>query len=326
LFERLEDDLAALPGVRSVTSSVYPLLRANPEQNIAVEGYGPASYKDMAYYGKIGAACFQTFGVPLISGREFTRSDLAGRPKVAIINEAFAKKFNLGRDAVGKHIGDSGSALQLDAEIIGVVQNAKLGSLMTESRPWFFRPYRQDSRTEFLSFYVRTISNPEQLLPAIKNLMAHIDPNLPLENTRTMTQLLRDSSFVPRTFVILSTTFSCLAILLAAVGIYGVLAYTVAQRIREIGLRMALGSSESQVRTMVLRQVGRMTIIGIAIGMVFATGFGRVVGNMLYKLHGSDPAVLCGATIAIALVALIAGFIPAYRASKIDPMQALRYE
>jgi ABC-type antimicrobial peptide transport system permease subunit len=211
-------------------------------------------------------------------------------------------------------------------EIVGLVQNAKFGGIGAESRPWFFSPYRQESQIEFISFYVQTSLNPEQLFPGIKKLMAQIDPNLPVENLRTMPQMVRDSDFIGKTFVLLSTAFSCLAVLLTAVGIYGVLAYAVAQRTREIGLRIALGASERQVRAMVLYKVGIMTLIGVAIGLFFGISIGRIVGFMLYQLHGSDPAVVGISVVISVLVSLVAGFIPAYRASKIDPMVALRYE
>jgi predicted permease len=326
LLERLEENLAALPGVTNVTASMNPLLVSRAEHSVGVEGYQTDPYRDMAPYAKIGPAYFKMLGVPLISGREFTRSDAADRPKVAIINEAFAKKYNLGRDVLGKHIGDGSGWQHPDMEIVGLVPNAKYGGIGMESLPWFFSPYRQESQIEFISFYVQTSLNPEQLFPGIKKLMAQIDPNLPVENLRTMPQMVRDSDFIQKTFVLLSTAFTCLAVLLAAIGIYGVLAYAVAQRTREIGLRIALGASEAQVRGMVLYKVGIMTLIGVAIGLFLGISIGRTIAFMLYQLQGSDPVVLFSSAIILALVALIAGFIPAYRASKIDPMQALRYE
>ncbi len=327
LFERLEDELAALPGVTNVSDSLVPLLTgAYRKLGVSVEGYKIGLDENPPLYNEIGAAYFRTLGIPLISGREFVRSDAAGAPKVAIVNQAFADKFNLGRDAVGKHIGDTNSGFLLDAEIVGLVQNAKSYNVRTESEPMFFRPYRQDNKIEYLSFYVQTPLNPEQLFPGIRKMLARNDPNLPVENLRTMPHQVRDSTFIDRVMSILSAAFACLAILLAAVGLYGVLAYTMALRTREIGLRMALGASPAQVRSMVFRKVGMMIFVGSAIGLALAIAFGRVASVMLYQLQGSDPAVLCSATVVLALVGLIAGFIPAYRASKIDPMQALRYE
>jgi ABC-type antimicrobial peptide transport system permease subunit len=168
--------------------------------------------------------------------------------------------------------------------------------------------------------------NPDQLFMSIRELMAKLDPNLPLENLCTMAQQVSQDLFKDRIMAILCVAFACLATLLAAVGLYGVLAYTVALRTREIGLRIALGASQAQMRAMVLRQVGMMALIGSMLGLVLGIIFGRIAESMLYQLRGFDPIVLCFSAVTLTLVALIAGFIPAHRASKIDPMQALRYE
>ncbi len=326
LFERLEDELAALPGVSGVTSGMVPLLVGdNWGNSVSVEGFKAGPDTDTnSRYNEIGPAYFRTLGIPLISGREFTRSDAAAAPKVAVVNEAFVKKFNLGRDAVGKRIGDRGKAL--DTEIIGLVQNAKYSQVKQEIPPQYFRPYRQDDQLGFLSFYVRTSLDPEQLLPTISKVVARLDPNLPVENLRTLPQQIRENVFLDRMISVLSAAFACLATLLAAVGLYGVLAYTVTQRTREIGLRMALGAAPARVRSMVLRQVAVMALIGGAAGIALAVALGRFAESLLYQLKGSDPAVLAISAVALTLVALGAGFIPAYRASQVDPMQALRYE
>ncbi|HYK88288.1 MAG TPA: ABC transporter permease [Acidobacteriota bacterium] len=326
LFERLEDELAALPGVTGVTSSMVPLLAGdNWGNDVSVEGYKAGPDTDMnSRYNEIGPGYFHTLGVPLISGREFTRSDGAAAPKVAIVNEAFTKKFDLGREAVGKRIGNRGG--RLDTEIVGLVRNAKYSQVKQEVPPLFFRPYRQDDQLGFLSFYTRTSLDPEQLLSTISKVVARLDPNLPVENLRTMPQQVRENVFLDRMISVLSSAFACLATLLAAVGLYGVLAYTVTQRTREIGLRMALGAAPAQVRAMVLRQVGVMTLIGGIAGLGLAIWLGQFAQSLLYQLKGTDPAVFAGSAAALALVALVAGFIPAHRASQVDPMQALRYE
>ena len=178
----------------------------------------------------------------------------------------------------------------------------------------------------FLNFYVRTALDPKQLLSSIPPLVARLDPNLPLEVLRTMPQQVRENMFLDRFISVLSSAFACLATLLAASGLYGVLAYTVTQRTREIGLRIALGAAPSRVRTMSLRQVATMAVIGSAIGLAAAVWLGRLAESMLYELKGWDPSVLVAAGMALMLVALGAGFLPAYRASRIDPMRALRYE
>jgi predicted permease len=326
LFEHLEDELAALPGVTSVTNSIVPLLGgSNWGNDVSVEGYKMGPDTDMnSRYNAIGPGYFRTLGIPLLSGREFTRSDATATPKVVIINEVFAKKFNLGRDAVGKRIGNREGPL--DTQIVGIAQNAKYSEVKHAVPPLFFRPYRQEERIGFLTFYVRTSLDPDKFLPNITKLMARLDPNLPVENLRTMPQQVRENVFLDRMNSVLSAAFAALATLLAAVGLYGVLAYTVAQRTREIGLRMALGASRGQVRAMVLRQVGLMTLIGGAIGLVLAIGLGRYAQSLLYQLQGYDPSVLAESAVALAAVALAAGFIPAQRASQVDPMKALRYE
>jgi predicted permease len=326
LFERLEDQLSALPGVAGVTASMVPLLAgSNWASDVSVEGYKYGPDTDMnSRYNEIGPDYFRTLGIPLLSGREFTRSDSAARPKVAIVNEAFAKKFNLGREAVGKRIGSRDG--KLDIEIVGLARDAKYSQVKAEVPPQFFRPYRQDEELGFLILYVRTAQGPEQLLSTVPKVVARLDPNLPVENLRTMPQQVRENVYLDRAISVLSSAFAGLATLLAAVGLYGVLAYTVVQRTREIGLRMALGASPAQIRTMVLRQVGVMTLIGATIGLAAAVGLGRLAQSLLYNLSGNDPGVLAGSAVALALVAFCAGIAPAHRASQVDPMEALRYE
>jgi putative ABC transport system permease protein len=328
LYERLEDALAAMPAAAGVTSGRVALLAGNNwGTSMAVEGFvaGPDTNTD-SRFNAVGPGYFRVLGMPLLAGREFTRADAASTPKVAIVNEAFAKKFNLGRDTVGKHIGEDGSSGPLTMEIVGLAQNAKYSEVKQEVPPIYFRPYRQDARLDSMTFYVRTAIDPTAALADIPKVVARLDPNLPLEDLRTLPQQIRENVFLDRFISVLSAAFAALATLLAAIGLYGVLAYTVSQRTREIGLRMALGAAPARVRLMVLRQVGFMTLIGGAIGLGAAIGLGRLAESLLFQLKGSDPAVLAGAAVALAIVALGAGFIPARRASQVDPMTALRYE
>jgi putative ABC transport system permease protein len=173
---------------------------------------------------------------------------------------------------------------------------------------------------------VRTSLDPEELVATVPRIVAKLDANLPVTDLRTMPQQIRENVFLDRFIGVLAATFAGLATLLAAVGLYGVLAYAVAQRTREIGLRMALGAAPSRVRAMILRQVAAMAAIGGTIGLVGAVGIGRLAESMLYQLKGTDPTVLVGAALELAGVALAAGFVPAYRASQVDPITALRYE
>ena len=325
-FNRLEEELRRVPGVTGVTASLVPALGgSNWGSDVNVQGFptGP-DIDNNSRFNEVGAGYFRAMGIPLMAGREFAEADMLGAPKVVIVNEAFVKKFKLGRDAVGKRMGESGEKLEM--EIVGVVQDAKYASVKAAVPPLYFQPYRQDPNVGRLSFYVRTASDPDALLKTIPRIVAGLDATLPIEEARTMPQQARENVFLDRFIGVLSTSFAILATVLAAVGLYGVLAYTVAQRTREIGLRMALGAAPSDVRTMVLRQVAVMTVVGGLIGLAAAVGMGLYGQSLLYELKGWDPAVLAGAAAALALVAFCAGLIPAHRASRIDPMRALRYE
>jgi len=327
LFARVEEELAGLPGVTAITAGRVPLLAGNNWGNsVRVQGFqdGP-DVDDESRFNMIGPGYFKTFGVTLLAGREFTLADDHGRPKVVIVNESFAKKFGLGRDAVGKRMATSDTGA-LDMEIVGLVQDAKYSSVKDSIPPQFFNPYRQEGNVGRMNFYVKTSGDPTQLLRAIPPVMKRLDANLPIEELKTMPQQVRENTFLDRMISILSASFAFVATVLAAIGLYGVLAYSVAQRTREIGVRMALGASGGNVRAMVLRQVAIMTVIGGVVGLAGAIALGRGAKSLLYQLQSHDPLVMMAASALLALVALAAGYLPALRASKVDPMQALRYE
>jgi len=220
----------------------------------------------------------------------------------------------------------NGQGGELDIEIVGLAQNSRYSDVKAEIPPVFVLPYRQKSDFSSIHFYVRTSLDPEQLLGAIPPVISRIDPNLPVVDLRTLPQQVQVNVTVDRVVSVLSAAFAGVATLLAAVGLYGVLAYTVAQRTREIGLRMALGAAPERVRAMVLRQVCWMTVIGGIAGLAAAAALGRFAESLLFQLNGRDPAVLATSAILLVLVALAAGFIPAHRASRVDPIRALRYE
>jgi predicted permease len=272
----------------------------------------------------IGPDYFKTLGIPLLAGREFTPRDILNGPQVAIVNETFVKKFNLGTDAVGKMMSDEGDTL--DTQIIGVVKDAKYSEVKAAVPPLFFVPYKQTSRVSGITFYVKTAADPQQLVSQVPRVMRELDPNLPVEDLRTLDQQVQQNVFMDRFIGIMATSFAVLATLLAAVGLYGVLAYTVAQRTREIGLRMALGAAPARVRMMILRQVGLMTIIGGVVGVLGAFWIAQAAEGILFQMQGRDPVVFVAAVLTLTVVALAAGLIPAHRASKVDPMTALRYE
>jgi predicted permease len=263
-------------------------------------------------------------GIPLLSGREFTPADVAGSGNVAIVNETFAKKFRLGREAVGKRMSQGSDTL--DIMIVGLVRDAKYSDVKDTIPPLFFRPYRQDTTLGSLTFYARTQADPDQLVSTVRTVVKRLDPNLPIEDLKTLPQQIRDNTFLDRMISTLSASFALLATLLAAVGLYGVLAYTVAQRTREIGVRMALGANSGRVRRMVMKQVGLMTLIGGVIGIAGAVAFGTLAKELLFEMEGHDPVVVVLASLTLAAVAFAAGYIPALRASRVNPMKALRYE
>ena len=328
LFARMEEELAAIPGVTAVAATMVPVLAGdNWGNSVVVEGFeaGPDTNTSASFNG-VGPGYFKTMGIPLMSGREFTHADVFGAPKVAVVNQAFAKKFNLGENPIGKRFGLNGPNAKPDIEIVGFVQDAKYSDVKREIPPQYFLPYKQEERLGFGNFYVRTATPPEQMLATIPVVMRQLDASLPLGDIKTMEQQIQENVTQDRIISTLSLAFALLATVLAAIGLYGVLAYTVAQRTREFGLRMALGADGGRVRGMVMQQVARMAVVGGVIGMIVAVAVGRLAQSILFELQGHDPVVLTLSTIVLGIVALGAGFIPALRASKIDPMNALRYE
>jgi putative ABC transport system permease protein len=326
LYARVEEELATVPGVTGVTSSYNRLLAgSNQGRGVSVEGFKKDFDTDAgARWSAVGANYFKVLSVPLIAGRDFTTSDNAGAMRVAIVNEAFAKKFGLGANAVGKRMSIGNDSLNIT--IVGLARDSKYSEVKDSTPPVFVTPYRQIGRMSANSFYVRSSMPSEQILRTIPTVLRRLDPNLPIEELKTLSQQVRENVFLDRMISILSACFAALATLLAAVGLYGVLAYSVAQRTREIGVRMALGAGAGTVRVMVLRQVGVMTLIGGLVGIAGAIGLGRGAQSLLYELRGWDPIVIAASALVLTLVALGAGILPAVRASRVDPIQALRYE
>jgi predicted permease len=328
IFETMERELRAQPGVTQVTASLVPLLSgSNRSTNVSVQGFaaGPDFDSD-ASYNAIGAGYFRTMGVPLLAGREFGEADTAGAPKVVLVNEQFVKKFNLGRDAIGKRMKQGGAKGTLDLEIVGVVRNAKYSEVRQEIPALFFLPYRQAEGIGSLSFYVRGNLPKDALLALVRPAVARSVADLPVERLQTMEQTVRENIFEERILSILCTAFAVLATLLASIGLYGVLSYTVARRTHEFGVRMALGAGPARVRGMVLRQVAGMAVLGGIVGMGAAMGLGGLAESLLFQVTGFDLTVMLVAAVLLAGVAMGAGFVPARRASRIDPARALKSE
>ena len=327
LYGRVEAELAAQPGVTATTAASIPVFAGTSwGANVMVEGFEAASDTNRSTrFNQVGTGYFRTLDIPLLAGRTFTEADVRAAPPVAIVNEAFARKFNLGRDAVGRRLGRGGLDVELDTEIVGLVADTRYSHVKSPAPPLLYVPYRQEERVGALAFYARSLLPPEGMLRTLPALVAGVDPNLPVTHLTTLPRQVEESAFEDRIITLLSAAFAGLATLLAAVGLYGVLAYTVAQRTRELGLRMALGADAARLRAMVLGQVGRMTVAGGAVGLVAAFGVGRLAQSLLYEMDGLTPAVLAAAVLAMAAVALGAGFVPAHRASRVNPMTALRH-
>jgi predicted permease len=329
LFERAEEELRAMPGVTGVSAAMIPVLTgSNWGTDVSVEGFesGP-DIDDNARFNVVWSGYFRTMGIPLVAGREFTPADNQAGQQVAIVNEVFARKFGLEpRESVGKWMSTRDQSDELDIQIVGLIGDAKYSDVKQETQPLFFTPYHQRDGLGTITFYVRTAGDPVSVMRAIPDAIGRLDANLPVEDLKTLDQQVRESVYGDRIVSMLSTAFAVLATVLAAIGLYGVLAYTVAQRTQEIGLRMALGADSPRVRGMVLWQVGRMTLIGGILGILAGLGLGRAARSLLYGMEGNDPIVVVAVAGLLACVALGAGYLPAVRASRVDPMQALRYE
>ncbi|HWC75654.1 MAG TPA: ABC transporter permease, partial [Gemmatimonadales bacterium] len=327
-YARVEEALASLPSVASVTSSAVPLFAGmSRSRDVNVQGIAAGPDVDASSrYNLVGANYFAALGVQPIAGREFTAADRLGAPQVAVVNQTFVKKFGLTAGAVGKFMSAGVPAPHtLSIEIVGVVPDVKYSAVKKPVPPLYYLPWRQYADMPSLSFYVRT-PQPETVVGSIAAVVRSIDPGVPVEGLKTLPQQVRDNVFLDRIISILSSAFAVLATLLAAIGLYGVLAYSVAQRTREIGVRMALGADAGRVRMMVLRQVGGMMIIGGLIGLAGAVALGKAGSSLLFGLTGTDPVVFALALVLLCFVAFAAGYLPARRASQVDPMAALRTE
>jgi predicted permease len=260
-------------------------------------------------------------------GRDFRLTDGSGAPKVAIINERFARQYLGGTNAIGRHIGMGGDpGTKLDIEIVGIVRDSKYETMRDEMPIEVFLPYVQLNFVNSMSVYVRTQRDPEQAFSAIRQVVNGLDSNVPMYRIKTLEQQLENSLVTERLVASLSSAFGLLATLLAAIGLYGVMSYTVARRTREIGIRMALGAEGGDVVWLVMKEVLVLVAGGIGIGLPLAWGLTKLVKTQLYGITPNDPMSIALATLGIAFVALMAGYLPALRATRVDPMRALRWE
>jgi putative ABC transport system permease protein len=326
--DRARNEIAALPGVRSVSISTTEIFAGDDSSsNFTPEGYRPGDDTD-AMYDYIGPNYFSTMGIPLIAGREFNESDTADSPKVCIINEKLAQRSFAGRNPLGLHITRGAGKLYTNPpmEIIGVVANSKWDDARSDIVPFLYMPYSQDKNLGHLAFYVRTERDPSPMAAVLRSLVQRLDPNLPVNNLRTLGEQVSNSMLNDRLVAVLSVSLALLAALLAALGLYGVLAYVVARRTREIGIRIALGGERADILRLVVGQGGRLTVVGSAIGIVAALVAMRWVASLLYGVTAHDPLTFVGVVVLLAIVSGVACYIPARRAMRVDPMVALRYE
>jgi ABC-type antimicrobial peptide transport system permease subunit len=273
----------------------------------------------------VSSGYFDALDVALISGRVFTDGDTADTPRVAIVNQAFARKFNLGDDVVGRRIGDGRP--QNSMEIVGLVADAKHAAVKGDIPPLVYFPRRQQAGwLQSLWVYVRGNIAADTLKAMVPRVMKEIAPDVPLVIVQTMRERVNDNVYIDRLLTTLSTGFAALATLLAGIGLYGVISYNVQQRTRELGLRLALGAEPKRLQRLVLKQVGVMAAIGLGLGFAGALFMGRVAESVLFGLSGRDPVVMGAAAALLAAVVLVASWLPAWRASRIAPTEALRYE
>jgi predicted permease len=327
-YDRLEEALKAQPGVVAVGSSGVPLLgNFALRQPFGVEGFEAAPGVDTtAAYAMVGTDYFAALGIPLRAGRTFTKQDDTRSPLVVIVNESFARKFDLGME-VGKRVGGGATPTSYPFEIVGIVGDAKFASVKAAFEPvMYVSRYQTAGGIQAMFYNVRASGNPRGLLTMVPRVAAQIDPDVPVTNLATMTTTVNGNVYVDRLLSTLSAGFAVLATLLAGIGLYGVLAYNVTQRTRELGLRLALGAAPAGVRMLILKQVGVMALIGAVVGLAGAFGLGRAAEALLFGMSGRDPAVFGAALAVLALVVLAASWLPAWRASRIAPTQALRYE
>ena len=328
-FRQLEESLMTLPGIEAASAAEIPLFTdSTMGSNLTVEGYTPSEGEDTNVSRNIiGSNYFTTLGIPLIAGREFNSQDTAQSRKVAIISQSLARKYFGDRQPIGRRI-EFGRVTghQPEIEIVGVVKDSKHATVRDEIRHFVYTPYTQNPQTGQITFYVRTTQSPETAAVSLRNQVMRLDAALPIFGMRTLREQINQSLFGDRSMALLSSAFGFLAALLAAVGIYGVMAYSVTQRTREIGVRMALGAQSRNVLQLIIGQGMKLAGIGIAIGLIISFVLMRVMKSVLFNVGTADPLTFAVVALALTMVALLACWIPAQRATRVDPMIALRQD
>jgi len=323
----LEERVAGLAGVQSVGAAAHLPLRGNASRSFRIEGR-PEPVPGQEPGASYSVACpgyFRTLAVPVLKGREFSHQDTLGSPGVVVINDALANRYWPDEDPLGSRIsiGTKGDPQWLT--IVGVVGDVRHWGLSRDIRPQLFRPYTQ-AAWPWMQIVARTATAPETFAPAVKRAMAAVEPDRPLSSPYTMERTVQRSVGSRRFFMLMLTAFAGLALLLAAVGIVGVVSYAVTQRTHEVGIRLALGARPKNVVWMMVRSSMRWVLAGVALGVAASLGATRVLATMLFEVKPADPAVLAGVASLLAATALVASYLPARRATRIDPLDALRAE
>jgi len=330
LFDRVSDVLRSVPGVTSVSAATLPILSNSYwRDRVRVDGVDAAPGLDTGVsVSHTDTDYFRTLDVPLLAGRDIQVTDGPESPRVAVVNEAFARQFGLGASPIGARLAMGDGDGPADIEIVGLVRDAKYATVRDEPGPQVFLPYRQVENLQAgtLTFYARTTGGTPALVAAIPALVGTLDASLPVTELWTLENQVWQNTSQDRVLAVLSTSFAGLALLLAAIGLYAVIAYGVAQRLRELGIRIALGAQRWEVRWLVLSRVVRMGLVGGAIGLTLAFAFGRLARALLFGVGGYEVLVAGAAALVVLGVALGAGILPARRATHVDPVAALRAE
>ncbi len=325
LYRQIEEKVATLPGVQAATLSSAPLLSNSGDRECFSPTGKPSNNKDNPDVNSVGARFFETMGIPIVDGRAFTTRDTQHAPKVAIVNQRLAKAFFGSVNPLGQTMisCDAGST---PVEIVGVSADSKYDSIRSEIGPTIYFPYLQISDSSSMTFELKTAASTPSLTAEIREAVRSVDKNLAILEVRTQSQQIEATLSQERLFAALTSGFGVLALILASIGIYGIMAYTVSRRTNEIGIRMALGARSTSVLSMILRETLLLALIGIVAGLASAAALTRLAATLLYNLKPTDPLTFIAAASLLTLIALAAGFIPARRASTVDPISALRHE
>jgi predicted permease len=329
LFQQVLDRVRTAPGVRAATFSANGLFSGGDNgARVNVEGYTPTGDDDRgSRYDHLGPNYFSTLGIPVLLGREITERDQPTSNRVCVINEAFAKRFFADRNPLGMHVTQIFGNQRNTYEIVGVARDSRAGRLRGEIEHRFYVPAAQPIfALNSVGFAIRTVAEPSSVIAGVRRAILSLDANLPITAARPLTEFIDDRMVQDRLLARLSVAFGIVALLLAAIGLYGVLSYGVARRTNEIGIRKALGAQHSAVMAMILRETGLLLVVGLAAGVALSAVGMRLITSRLYGLAPTDPVAFAAAIAVLAAVALIATCLPAYRASRVDPLVALRHE